>query len=818
MKQAFGPRAFAAALLVVFALVGAASAPLAQTASPTPDSFVAQLTSANNQNSFAFGISGNGRFVVIVSEANLTPSDPANPSAGRNNADGNREIFLHDYAQRRTFQITDTRSALVNPANPPVPSGTPNDFSNIEVEVSNNRPFISHDGRYVVFTSNAYADANAAANPGSFNGNSFKDALKADGNQEIFLYRVPDVAEADLSSGAEVPFVDLSAGAFTRVTNTPASFPPTPGALGRTPQAADDNRYPTANDDASIIAFVSTRNLATNNNGTNADLNAEIYFYTRGSGAFSQLTRTTQPNSAVNSVFSTNPSLSADGRTVAFISTADLGAAPAEPAADRGNAEVFIANFNGADFSNLRQVTRTPNNASTGLAVNVFSPGSRRLSRDGNYLAFESFADISATGTASATLQTFRGTYLYNVASNTYALVGPRPTSGGDVFRYPTFTGDSSTIVFTSALNFRPDGSAPAQAADGLNPNNRTQLFAAPVSAPNSFTRVTNVPAPSIAAATPDTQAFVSQTLRRMAFSYPFTEFGGGGQGANDTSYEAFYLLLPAVTSEAAAGSISFFTGASLRPVVAASPAPSPGAEPVTGLAPGMLGVARSTSVALAPAERQIPDNAADELVRRPQLPVELAGVSVAVNNAAAGLYFVGPNQINFVVPFGLAPSATAYNVVVNNNGLVARSTLQINAAQPDILTSANGPGGRAVVFNATDPLALTPEPAEGFPVTTGGAPTKLLIMLTGVRGAAASEITVNIRSVAGAGGKDVTLSGSAIQSVTRSRTHGFDQILVQLPADLAGAGESTVIVNFTRGGATFSSRPADTAPRIRIR
>ena len=35
--------------------------------------------------------------------------------ANRNNADGNREIFLYDYAQRRIFQITNTKN-VPNPA------------------------------------------------------------------------------------------------------------------------------------------------------------------------------------------------------------------------------------------------------------------------------------------------------------------------------------------------------------------------------------------------------------------------------------------------------------------------------------------------------------------------------------------------------------------------------------------------------------------------------------------------------------------------------------------------------------------------------
>ena len=60
------------------------------------------------RDSFAGDISGDGRFVVIESNGDIA----TNRTEARNNADGNQEIFLFDYAQRRVYQITDTKSAL----------------------------------------------------------------------------------------------------------------------------------------------------------------------------------------------------------------------------------------------------------------------------------------------------------------------------------------------------------------------------------------------------------------------------------------------------------------------------------------------------------------------------------------------------------------------------------------------------------------------------------------------------------------------------------------------------------------------------------
>nr|MBA2502622.1 PD40 domain-containing protein [Pyrinomonadaceae bacterium] len=759
------------------------------------DPVITQISSSSGE-SFVGDISGNGRFVVIESTGNIATVNPRN-------ADLNREIFLFDYAQRQIFQITDTQSALRIPGATPTPTPTPTpspspspsptptpgvDPATIDVEVSNNRPVISNDGRYIVFTSNA-------TNPASFDGNTDanRTALRADGNQEIFLYLIPAVANVNLSSGTSVSFVNLAEGSFTRVTDTPASRLPQPGTATLSPFVADDNRFPSLNDDGSIIAFTSTRNLPGGTN-TEAIPNPEVFVFNRLTNAFAQLT-----NTQGTFVFNENPSLSGDGQILAFISNAnipDTGGTTGNNA--DGNGEIYLANLNGAVATRIRQVTRTTT-ANASVSVNILSPG-RRLSRNGQLLAFESAADLAGNGA----IQTTSTSFIYNIAANTFTQAGPRATSGGDVLRFPTFTGDNSTIVFTSSLNFRADGSAPATAAEGLNPNSRVQIFSAPVSAPNTFTRLTDTPAPNIIFAA--LQPFVSNTVGRLAFSIARTEFGGGN---SDNSTEAFYLRVPDRTSEtpASANAVSYFTGASLRPVTG----PSPTAPAVAGLAPGMLAVARSTSVALAPSNATT--TSATE-TQRPPLPVELNGVTVTINNTAAGLYFVGQNEIRFVVPIGLAATTgtNTYPVVINNNGAVIRSTITIVPAQPDIFTR-EGTANRALVFNATSGTMMI----EPFTVTTTVAtpsgnqtvPTVLQIVLTGVRGVQASQVTVRFR--------ETDITGSAIRLVAPTDTPGFDQINVELPASLAGAGDVPVIVTITIGGQAFSSRPADTAPRIQI-
>jgi len=200
-------------------------------------------------------------------------------------------------------------------------------------------------------------------------------------------------------------------------------------------------------------------------------------------------------------------------------------------------------------------------------------------------------------------------------------------------------------------------------------------------------------------------------------------------------------------------------------------------------------------------------------------LPVELNGVSVSVNGAAAGLYFVGntSKQINFVMPIGLVSGlgTVAVNVLDAgaNTDTLYRGLVQVIFAQPDIFTTTADAGGRAAAINVTNPMNRLAEP---FSVTsddgTGtSVPTKIELTVTGVRFAARTEVSVMVGTT--------NITGDAIISVQPNREMpGFDIITFTLPASLAGAGDVPIQVTFTRGTQqTAVSRPADTAAHITI-
>jgi uncharacterized protein (TIGR03437 family) len=313
-----------------------------------------------------------------------------------------------------------------------------------------------------------------------------------------------------------------------------------------------------------------------------------------------------------------------------------------------------------------------------------------------------------------------------------------------------------------------------------------------------------------------------SETRKRMSFVLGGVEIGGGNA---DFSLELFYLLSPQVTTTSSAV-LSFFTGASNMPVAAATPVPSPTPSPTPtpspvpgsplGLAAGELSIVRST-VPLAPSNATA--GSGSETQRSPALPIELNGVSLQINGAAAGLYFVGSaeHQINFVMPIGFTTGGLG-TVVINefdpgtNTNTVFRGFVQVVQAQPDIFSTTGDAGGRAIAFNVTNPSTRTPEPFNVTSQDASGAtvPTIIELSVTGIRQVQKAEITITIR--------DIAITGDAILSIQPNREMpGFDIVNFQLPATLAGAGDVPITITVSRAGVTTFSRPAATAPHITI-
>lgn len=774
------------------------------------NSVIGQITNSASE-SFAGGISGDGRLVVFESVGNFATENPRN-------ADGNREIFLFDYAQRRIFQITDTTSLRNDPA-------VAFSSANTKVLITNLRPVISNDGRWIAFGSNATTStpsAPNATNPGSFNADSFTNnsvnPLTSDGNTEMWLYQVPEIAPVNLSAGEELAVTDLSAGAFTRVSNSLPSRLPFPGSASNLPIIGDDNRDASISDNGNYIAFTSNRDLVTGGNAS-PNANDEIFTYARNLAAVKQVTQTPR-GTIVSPIVNITPTISGNGLRVAFQSNADKPVAGiAESNADR-NFEIFFVDLDatGAPFGLRKQITTTAR-VNPGDIVNILDFG-RRMSRDGRYIAFDSYADLVGGGAN----QSSYATYLYDTSltGNAFRQIGPRSdadaaATGGDVPRFVGFTdtnavGTPDTLVLETRLNITSNGTVAATNDAGLNPNTArpAQIYSYPLNIPAAsafFTRLTTFPAPN--SFTAATQPIPSNSQRRMTFNLALTEFGTGN---SDLQSEAFYYVLPTFDSQSL-GTFNFATGAS-RQTVSPSPVPTPTASPspqtpsaVQGVSPGMLALLNYNSNNPITAR-----TAVGSLSRRFTLPIELSGVTMTINGAAVGLKSVGQQQIEFVVPPGLpaATTGTSYSVVINNNGAVFTGSITIVPTRPDVFTLSPvaAANGRARVFNITNTVFRT----EPFNVTTlrlrGGrrVPTVLRLFVTGVEGAPASATSIRVRDV------NITPTTAAVL-----REPGVQSFDFTLPASLLGAGDVPVVVTVTVNGTAFQSRLDDTAPRFTI-
>jgi uncharacterized protein (TIGR03437 family) len=178
-------------------------------------------------------------------------------------------------------------------------------------------------------------------------------------------------------------------------------------------------------------------------------------------------------------------------------------------------------------------------------------------------------------------------------------------------------------------------------------------------------------------------------------------------------------------------------------------------------------------------------------------LALTLAGTSATITDSGgtaqpAGLYYASPTQINLVIPPGLT-SGTAAVAVKAGDGVVSNGTVTVSSISPGILT-ANGFLNAYVVHydaqgNTSAPIQTVQADAGGnivaTPISLDPASDKvfLLIFGTGIRGAPTSQVTVQIGSMT------VTPSYSGPQG----EYDGMDQINIQLPYSLKGAGDVTI-------------------------
>ena len=401
------------AVKLIFALfviiqAGTASQALAQQTSIIP------ITGTTNSNgAFVRGASNDGKRIVFESSNDYTGE----------NIDGNNEIFVYDTDLRKIIQITKTGSTIhvqvaatggqtLSGRN--CPGGCPPGQSSTVNAV----PAISGDGTRIVFASTS---------------GQLTDVSNADGNAEIYL--------ATLPRGA-------TAATIQRITETDGI------------KDSFDNNTPAINFDGSVIAFVSTRSLfklrgVLQFSAQNEDKNAQIYLYEVNTRKYTQVTHKRIDEGILEfeaKGFISNPFLSGDGRTLAFLSGYNFSGNAAVNNADL-NGEIYLYKA-GDPINQVTQVTNTTEQAEVPEdgAVNVLSRFSKHLSDDGSLLVFESAGGVAPMKTG----ERIRDVFLYNATAKVFTQITTQDVGQRDLSDYnyfPSINGAGTFVAFSSKLN-----------------------------------------------------------------------------------------------------------------------------------------------------------------------------------------------------------------------------------------------------------------------------------------------------------------------------------------------------------------------------
>ena len=558
--------------------------------------------------------------------------------------------------------------------------------------------------------------------------------------------RVAFESGADLAAGGAGGGFRLVAAA----TSTRDSFKEL--ALARAPA-------PALSQDGTRVAFPSRDHPA----GENADGNSEIFFH--DGGRLRQLTHTLPDDPARRiSQGCFRPSISDDGRLVAFASDRDL----AGDNPDR-NPEIFLLD---ALTHELRQLTNLDG-----------GPGSRdaKVSGDGSRVVFvrDRLADGGAalsdlliyatssgeTLTAAAGLQALTMTYGRAVSDdglravfsargpdgaaqvfmldgrNHFAVrqltqLGTRPA---DVPLHPTVSGDGNRVAFATRRS----------ATGGGDTGVELYLHDIPT---KTTTRLTDAPA----GATGEVVSSLDDEGTLVAFSFPRVLADRDVDETFANNPEIFLAELPRRAP----------SGGGLQIFSAAVPGKAP---PAGALAGGSMAILTGRNLSLS----------SEAAVRRADnsFPTALRNVSVSVGGRAAQIFFVSPSQINFVVPDGLEDGPAAVSVR-NHDGYELRGAVNVARAAPGLFTAAGTGSGEVL---ALDNSTLGQGP---FDVTdAAGGPRRLIIFCTGLREATKIEALVGGRGV-------------RVEAVVPSpELPGLDQLHVALPASLRGAGTVPLVV-----------------------
>ena len=167
------------------------------------------------------------------------------------------------------------------------------------------------------------------------------------------------------------------------------------------------------------------------------------------------------------------------------------------------------------------------------------------------------------------------------------------------------------------------------------------------------------------------------------------------------------------------------------------------------------------------------------------QLPTSLGGLRVLVNNRAAELLYVGPSQINYIVPSQTELDAPAIVVVTDDQGnTVAQGSLAMASQSLSLFTFNQAGTGAAAASFTSDGITYSPV-VNGDGSMNLVPPGQYLVLFgTGIR--EGQDIRAQI------GGVDASVEYAGSQQFFV----GLDQINLRVPQSLTGQGLLEVVIS----------------------
>jgi uncharacterized protein (TIGR03437 family) len=453
----------------------------------------------------------------------------------------------------------------------------------------------------------------------------------------------------------------------------------------------DGSFQPSVTADGRIVAFSSNRDFS----GQNSDLSYEIFLYDLMDQKFTQLTNDTNERTAAS------PKISADGSRVYYKRTSE-----GEP--------------DTADLVQIETETRTARVVAADVVQLSLTEG-RAISSDGMRVVYSALTGPNQTQI-----------FVFDGRDNSIRQLTQLGSRSVDVKVQPTISGDGKRVAFATRRRVisTSDGGVELYLLD--LPTGQVQ-------------QVTNAPS----SATAEVVSSLNFDGSLVAFSFPRILSGPVSDGDFRNNSE---IYLAAIAP---------------RPIGAATVlnAAALGHEPEpTRIAPDSIATVRGNALALKTETAAFVGG---------ELPFTLAGTTVTVNGRQARIFYVAASEVIFVVPDGL-PDGPAEFRVTNGDGVSSKAQANISAAAPGVFTAVGDGRGEAIILNS-DTLMTGPfDPSNGT--------LRLSVFATGASHASNVSVTINGRP-------------ALVETVAPADLAGLDEIHVLIPAELRGAGASTLTI-----------------------